>query len=187
MRRLAAISCSVAVAVALAAPVSAEPLPPGSMGVMFGAVGGTGAYARRLGLGYHQFGSQAAWQPMSTDRRIGWSLKWSFMFATMYGAESARIDTRLRTLQIDMMAGLRIRPGANPRRYLALRGGVELFRSNELIQPDNQRAFVGPVAAAALEQYAFGAFLFNVDVHYGLIGAGPGAISLLVGASISVP
>jgi hypothetical protein len=56
--------------------------------------------------------------------------------------------------------------------------------------PDNgterQRAFVGPVAAIALEQYAFGAFLFNVDVRYGLIGSGPSEIALLVGASISV-
>ena len=69
---------------------------------------------------------------------------------------------------------------------LALRGGVELFRTNELIAPTNQRAFVGPVAAAAFEQYAFGAILFNVDVRYGLIGSGPTEIAALVGASISV-
>jgi methyl coenzyme M reductase beta subunit len=86
---------------------------------------------------------------------------------------------------MDFMAGLRLRPGANPRRYLALRGGVELFRSNEVIER-NQRAFVGPVAAAAIEQYAFGAFMFNVDVRYGLIGAGPAEIALFAGVSISV-
>ncbi len=178
----------LALAVVLAAaPVRAEPLPSGSLGVLFGAGGGTGRYARSLGLGYHQFGGQAAWQPMRTERRIGWSLKWSFVFGRMYDADSARIDIILRTLQMDVMAGLRIRPGSNPRRYLALRGGVELFRSNELIEPDHQRAFVGPVAAAAIEQYAFGAFLFNVDVRYGLIGTGPAEIALLVGASISVP
>jgi hypothetical protein len=171
-------------------PAHADPLPSGSLGIMFGAGGGTGQYARKLGLGYYQFGGQAAWQPMTTEQRVGWSLKWQFVFGTMYGAESARINVNLLTLQMDLMAGLRIRPGQNLRRYLALRGGVELFRANEGIQPDGggdrQRAFVGPVAAATFEQYAFGAFLFNVDVRYGLIGSGPAEIALLVGASISV-
>jgi hypothetical protein len=190
MRATALPGGTLALALALAvaaAPAHAEPLPSGSLGVLFGAGGGTGQYARRLGLGYYQFGSQAAWQPMTTEQRIGWSVKWLFVFGTMYGADSARVDLYLRTLQMDLMAGLRIRPGSNPRRYLALRGGVELFRSNEEIQPGKQRAFVGPVAAAAVEQYAFGAFLFNVDVRYGLIGSGPAEIALLVGASVSVP
>jgi hypothetical protein len=176
-----------AILAASRAPAAAEPLPSGSLGVMFGAGGGTGKYAKSLGLGYYQFGAQAAWQPMTTERRIGWSLKWSFVFGTMYYADSALIDLYLRTLQMDFMAGLRVRPGVNPRRYLALRGGVEMFRSNEVIQPTRQRAFVGPVAAAAVEQYAFGAFLFNVDVRYGLIGSGPAEIALLAGVSISVP
>lgn len=172
----------------LAAPAArAEPLPAGSLGILFGAGRGTGRYMRSLGLGYYQFGAQAAWQPMTTEQRIGWSLKWSFVFGTMYDADSAQIDTNLRTLQMDFLAGLRIRPGQSRRRYLALRGGVELFRTNEPVQPDGGRAFVGSVADAAIEQYAFGAVLFNADVRYGLIGSGPAEIALLVGASISVP
>lgn len=170
-----------------AAPARADSLPSGSLGIMFGAGGGTGQYARSLGIGYYQFGAQAAWQPMTTDRRLGYSLKWSFVFGTMYNAESARIDLYLRTLQMDFLAGLRFRPGDSRARYLALRGGVELFRAAEPIQPDGMRAFVGPVADAAIEQYAFGAVLFNVDVRYGLIGSGPAAIALFAGASISVP
>jgi hypothetical protein len=186
-----ALVAGVFVAATAAAPrVAADPLPSGSIGVMFGGGGGTGQYARKLGLGYYQFGGQAAWQPMTTDQRIGWSAKWQFVFGTMYGAESARINVNLLTLQMDFMAGLRIRPGENRTRYLALRGGLELFRANEGIQPDGggdrQRAFVGPVAEAAFEQYAFGSFLFNVDVRYGLIGSGPAEIALLVGAAISV-
>jgi hypothetical protein len=171
------------------APASAraEALPSGSLGIMFGGGAGTGRYARSLGIGYYQFGAQAAWQPMRTERRIGWSLKWAFVFGRMLEAESARIDEVLRTLQMDFMAGIRIRPGASQARYLALRGGVELFRANEIIMPDGQRAFVGPVAAVAVEQYAFGAFMFNVDVRYGLIGRGPAEIALLAGVSISVP
>jgi len=181
----------VAAVVAAAGPAAhGDALPSGSIGILFGVGGGTGQYARKLGLGYYQFGGQAAWQPMTTDQRIGWSAKWQFVFGTMYGAESARINVNLLTLQMDFMAGLRIRPGDSRTRYLALRGGVELFRANEGIQPDDgtarQRAFVGPVAEAAFEQYAFGAFLFNVDVRYGLIGAGPAEIAMLVGVSISV-
>jgi hypothetical protein len=166
--------------------LAAEPLPSGSLGLVFGVGSGTGRYANSLGYGYYQFGGQAAWQPTRTERRLGWSLKWAFMFGTMYGAESTRIGVELQTLQMDFMAGLRLRPGQNVRRYLALRGGVELLRSNEVIQPDNQRAFVGPVAAAAFEQYLFGVILVNVDVRYGLIGGGPAEIALLLGGSISV-
>ena len=185
--RARVLGCAVILALAIAPAARAEPLPSGSLGIMFGAGGGTGKYARSLGLGYYQFGAQAAWQPMTTEQRFGWSLKWSFVFGTMHNAESARIDLYLRTLQMDFLAGLRIRPGESRLRYLALRGGVELFRSNEPIAPDDQRAFVGPVADVAFEQYAFGAMLFNVDVRYGLIGAGPAEIALFVGASISVP
>ena len=184
--RAPAIFAAVAL-LAAGLPARGEPLPSGSLGIMFGAGGGTGRYARSIGLGYHQFGAQAAWQPMTTERRIGYSLKWSFAFGTMHNAESARVDLYLRTLQMDFLAGLRIRPGESRTRYLALRGGVELFRANQPIQPDASRAFVGPVADAAIEQYAFGAVLFNVDLRYGLIGSGPAEIALFAGASISVP
>lgn len=180
----------VMVGLAIAVPAHAEPLPSGALGVMAGVGSGTGSYAKKLGFGYHQFGGQAMWQPMTTTQRIGWSLKWTVLFGTMYEAESARVNVNLLTLQMDVMAGLRIRPGVNPSRYLALRGGIELFRANEGIVADGsnnaQRAFLGPVADASFEQYAFGAFLFNVDVRYGLIGSGPAEIALLVGASISV-
>jgi len=188
MRARAGLAAIIGLAIGLAAPAArAEPLPSGSLGIMFGAGSGTGRYARSLGLGYYQFGAQAAWQPMTTEQRIGWSLKWSFAFGTMYDADSAQIDANLRTLQMDFLAGLRIRPGESRLRYLALRGGVELFRANEPIQPDGQRAFVGPVADLAVEQYAFGAVLFNADVRYGLVGSGPSEAAILIGASISVP
>jgi hypothetical protein len=186
-RRAVVLAVALATGLTLppAATAHAEPVPSGSMGVMFGVGSGTGKYAHKLGLGYYEFAGQAAWQPMNTEQRLGWSLKWAFVFGRMYGADAARIDIYLRTLQMDFMAGLRFRPGANLRRYLALRGGVELFRSNEVIER-NQRAFVGPVAAAAFEQYFFGWFLFNLDVRYGLIGSGPAEIAVLSGVSLAV-
>ena len=34
----------------------------------------TGQYAHKLGLGFYKFGAQAAWQPMTNEQRVGWSL-----------------------------------------------------------------------------------------------------------------
>lgn len=178
----------VLAAALLATPAAAEPLPSGSLGLVFGGAGGTGASAKRLGLGYLQFGGQAAWQPMTTEQRFGWSVRSQFMFGRMYGADAARIDEVLRTLQMDFLVGVRLRPGANPRRYLTLHGGLELFRANQPIPPSQtQRAFAGGVVQAGVEQYAFGVLLINVDVRYGLLFSSPAEIALLVGASLAVP
>jgi hypothetical protein len=171
----------------LGATVAAEPLPSGSLGVMFGAVSGTGADAKHVGFGYYQFGAQAQWQPMSTSRRIGWALRWSFVFGTLYEGDAAKIDDRLRTLQMDALIGLRFRPGDSPQRYLTVRAGPELFRANEQIPPYNVRAFVGGVATIGVEQYIKGSILLDFDVHYGLIGNGPAEIGLLIGAAIVGP
>ena len=171
----------------LSTSVAAEPLPSGSLGVMFGLVGGTGADAKHVGLGIYQFGAQAQWQPMSTDRRFGWALRWSFVFGTLYGGDATKIDDKLRTLQMDATLGLRVRPGVDPSRYLTVRFGPELFRANEQIPPYNQRAFVGGVATIGLEQYVKGTILLDFDVHYGLIGNGPNEIGLLIGAAIVGP
>ena len=180
----------VAIAVALglgATTAAAEPLPSGSLGVMFGAVGGTGADAKHVGFGYYQFGAQAQWQPMSTERRFGWGLRWSFVFGTMYGGDAAKIDDRLRTLQMDATVGLRVRPGVDPFRFVTLRFGPELFRANEVIPPYNQRAFLGGVAMIGLEQYVKGTILLDFDVRYGIIGNGPAEIGILIGAAIVGP
>ncbi|HEY4242589.1 MAG TPA: hypothetical protein VGM88_22380 [Kofleriaceae bacterium] len=184
---------ALAVLCLLAGTVSAEPLPPGSIGVMFGGVAGTGAYASRLGLGYYQLGGQGAWQPMSTEQRVGWSLKWSFNFGRTYDASAARIDDVLRTIQFDLMAGVRIRPGTNPSRYVTLRAGGELFRSSQPIPPSQtQRSFAGGVASIGLDQYGWclvqDKCLYNIDVRYGLIGDhGPQEIALIVGLSLVGP
>ena len=181
MRALVAIA-------ALTTAAAAEPLPSGSLGVIFGAVSGTGADAKHVGFGYYQFGAQAQWQPMSTSRRIGWAVRWSFVFGTLYNGDAQRIDDRLRTLQMDATIGLRLRPGDDPTRYLTVRVGPELFRANEQIPPTNQRAFVGGVATLGIEQYVKGSILIDFDVHYGLIGgSGPAEIGLLIGAAIVGP
>lgn len=188
MRALAGIAgAGVAAIIALGAPAAAEPLPPGSLGVVVGAASGTGIDANRLGFGY-QIGGQAAWQPMATENRIGWGLKWSVAFGTMYDAGAARVGDTLKTLHMDLMLGLRLRPGQNPSRYLTLRAGGQLLRANQVVPvpPKMERAFVGAVASVGLDQYAYG-FLFNLDVRVGQIGTGPTIIALVLGAGKTGP
>lgn len=174
------------VALALVAgTASAEPLPPGSLGLVLGGASGTSADAKKLGAGY-AFGVQAAWQPMNTDRHVGWAIRWATTFGNYYGGNAARIDSSLRTVQMDFTAGFRLRPWDTASSYLTLRGGVELFRANEPLPPTMQRSFVGGIAEVGYEHY-FGSFLLDVDVRYGLAGSEPSNLALLVGAAISGP
>jgi len=181
MRRASTV-CALLLA---SASVRAEPLPPGSIGMVVAAAGGTGVDANRLGFGY-QIGGQAAWQPMATERRLGWAAKWSFVFGTMYDAGAASVGDTLLTLQMDLLLGIRVRPGANLRRYISLRGGGELLRANQLVPPQNHRAFAGAVASIGLDQYAYG-FLFNLDVRISQIGSGPTIVALMFGAGKTGP
>jgi len=180
MRALAIITTVV-----LASAAHAEPLPPGAIGLVAGAASGTGVDANRLGFGY-QIGAQAAWQPMVTERRIGWAAKWSFVFGTIYDAGAASVGDTLLTLQMDLLLGIRLRPGANLSRYLTLRGGGELLRANQVVPPQNHRAFAGAVASIGLDQYAYG-FLFNLDVRISQIGTGPTIVALMFGAGKTGP
>lgn len=180
----------VTLACALARSASADPLPPGSLGLVFGVVSGTSADASRIGFGYYAPlyppSFSAAWQPMSTEQRVGWAIRWSTLFATHYNSDAARITAQLLTLQMDLTLGIRVRPGVDPSRYVTLRGGLELLRANQQIPPKNERSFFGPIASIGIEQYAFG-FLFDVDVQYGMIVNGPTEIALVFGASLTGP
>src|SRR3954470_5755502 len=111
----------------LAPSVAAEPLPSGALSVILSGISGTGADAKRIGAGL-QYGGQATWQPMSTDRTWGWSLRWATLFGYSWGGTASQIGSRLETLEMDVMIGVRYRPWATPKRYLTARGGVELLR-----------------------------------------------------------
>src|SRR3954470_21843114 len=91
--------------VALSTVAAADPLPPGSLGLVTGATSGTGADAKVLGAGYYQFGAQIAWQPMNTDRHVGWAVRWATMFGSFYNGSAAQIESTLRTVQMDFTAG----------------------------------------------------------------------------------
>lgn len=177
---------------ALASPAAADPMPSGSLGIVSGVVAGTGADAKRLGVGWYRYGGQAAWQPTSTDRAYGYTIRWSTMLGKLYGADAAQIEDTLSTLQMDLTIGLRYRPWATPRRYLTLRIGAELLRTNEPIPTSDdpgaemRRAFVGGIAGVGFDQYIYN-FLLSVDVRYGLIGDGPSQAAFLVGFGVTGP
>jgi hypothetical protein len=181
-----------AAAVAFLAPAAADPMPSGSLGIVTGIVAGTGADAKRLGVGVYQYGAQASWQPTSTDRAYGYTVRWSTMLGRLYGADAAQIEDQLFTVQMDLTAGMRFRPWTTPRRYLTARVGAELLRTNEPI-PDSdepgaemRRAFVGGIASVGFDQYIYD-FMLSVDVRYGLIGDGPSQLALLVGFGVTGP
>jgi hypothetical protein len=174
----------------LATVAQAEPLPPGSMGLVAGASAGTGADANRLGVGFiaYPLSFQAAWQPMDTERRVGWTVRWTTLFTSSLYAASAAQVADLETMQMDLTVGARIRPFSNPRRYITVRAGGGMVRANQQIPPKMERAFLGGVTSVGVQQYLLGTrLLVDLDVRYGLIGDGPSAIAVTAGLSIAGP
>ena len=166
----------------------AEPLPSGAIGVTAGTIAGAGADTKRLGYG-PAFGAQVSWQPTTTERRWGWTLRWSTLFGLMYTGDAAHFDT-LRTVQMDLTLGIRLRPWSSVRRYLTLRGGGQLFLANQRIQAAGdtvgERQFFGGVFSVGIDQY-LGSVMFNFDVRAGMIGNGPGMVGLMVGIAAVGP
>jgi hypothetical protein len=182
---------ALVVALLLAGVAHGEPLPSGAIGVTTGVVAGTGADNKRVGAGFYEFGAQASWQPTTTADRYGPTIRWAAMFGLMYGGSASHIDTTLRTVQMDLTLGIRLRPWSSVSRYLTFRGGAELLRSNEPIPTDDSmtgsRSYVGGVACIGIDQY-LSIFMFNVDVRYGMIGGGgPAELSLMVGGAFTGP
>ena len=93
---------------------------------------------------------------MTTEQRLGWTMRWSTLFGMHATAAAPRRSTR-RCARCRWTS----RPacgsgrGATPSRYLTLRGGVELLRSNEPIATDRPiaRASSAPIASVGLDQY----------------------------------
>jgi hypothetical protein len=172
-------------AVLSAVPAAADPLPPGSIGGFLGAASGTGADAKRLGWGY-LLGAHAAWQPMDSTQRVNWAAKWSRMFGTMRDADAARVNSELLILKMDLMPGLRLRPGVDPSRYITLRAGGMIMRTDQVIPNKMTRTFLGPIASIGIDQY-LGGFLLNVDLRYSMIGTGPSELGLVIGIAKTGP
>ena len=175
----------------------AEKLPSGAIGVTTGAVAGTGPDNKRVGTGFYEFGAQASWQPMTTEKRFGWTIRWAALFGLMYGGSASHIDTTLRTVEMDLTAGIRFRPWSAVSRYLTFRAGANLLRSNEPIPTDESmtgsRSYFRGVASIGFDQYE-SIFMFSFDVRYasGLplinVGGGePAIVSVMIGGAFAGP
>ncbi|HEY4180988.1 MAG TPA: hypothetical protein VGM90_29295 [Kofleriaceae bacterium] len=177
---------SIALTLAIAAPAVAEPLPPGSLGLFFGGVAGTGADADSVGLGVVEIGFAAAWQPMSTEQRTNWAIKASISWDQMNDLNPTALGTELRFTQLDLMPGIRFRPGESRAGYFTLRAGGTLLRSNQVIPGHTGRAFAGAVASVGYDWYLWGV-LFNLDARYSVMGSGPTMVGLNIGISLTGP
>ena len=168
-----------------------EPLPPGAIGITTGVVAGTGADNKRLGAGFYEFGAQASWQRTTTQDHAGLTIRWAAMFGLMYGGSASHIDTTLRTVEMDLTAGVRLRPWSSVSRYLTFRLGANLLRSNEPIPTDDSmtgsRSYFRGVATVGIDQY-LSIFMLNIDVRYARLGANqPAELSLMIGGAFAGP
>ncbi|HTR54220.1 MAG TPA: hypothetical protein VMJ10_26190 [Kofleriaceae bacterium] len=162
----------------------AEPLPAGSIEVVAGMTSGAGADAKKLGYGY-VIGAEASWQPMRTEKRWGVALRWSTLFGGLYDGTAENVNPPLRTVQMDLTAGVRFRPWTTRRRYLTARLGAGILRTNDPVD-GTDRTFVGPAAAVGLDQY-FGTLVVGVDVRYALVAFGPEQLALVVRIGVAGP
>ncbi|HEY1558156.1 MAG TPA: hypothetical protein VGF94_25180 [Kofleriaceae bacterium] len=169
----------------LAGSARAEPLPAGSIELLAGGTSGAGADAKTLGYGY-VIGAEASYQPMSTERHVGIAIRWSTLFDLLdYGSRAGQVNPPLRAVQMDLTAGVRLRPWATRRRYLTARVGAGLLRTNDPVDgPD--RTFVGPVAAVGLDQY-YGSVVIGVDVRSALIAYGPQQLAIVLRIGLAGP
>ncbi len=156
-------------------------LPSTSIGATVGIVAGAGPSATPLGIGF-AWGFSAAVQPMRADQRLGWSVRWSSLFQyqnLLSNATAARVTTDLRLFQIDVAFRGRFAPTGSGT-YLTGGVGVALLRSNQPIQPDNQRLWSGGFATLGLDRYVLNGILLSLDARFGLIGTGPTTIATLL-------
>lgn len=173
------------VLVLLAASVAhAEPLPQGALEIFGGGSSGIGPDAKRLGFGY-VFGGSASYQPMRTERWWGPALRWSLLFGALYDGNAEQVNPPLRQVQMDLTAGVRFRPWTSRARYLTVRVGAGLLRTNDPIMGD-QRAYVGPVAAFGFDHY-FGQIVLGLDLRYALVAYGPEQLGLVFRIGVAGP
>jgi hypothetical protein len=186
-----AAGLALVIAIAALAPrdAAAEDLPPGRLGIVAGVRSGTGELADAFGLGA-VFGFEAGWQPMSTEDRVGFAARWSVLWSSFdvfgYGADPESLTGSLRVLQLDAGARIRVAPRPGTGGILSAGFGVTALRSNVPLPPDQEREYVGGYGAGGIEYLLTRRILLSVEVRYGLIFAGPGAVDVLIGVATGV-
>ncbi len=162
-------------------PVNDGP-PDGKLALVGGLRSGTGALGDAFGLGY-LWGVEASWQPMKEGQRIGYAVHWDVLFGG-FGADAQAITGGLDILEMNLGVRLRLAPERGGR-AIYLGGGGALLRSNEPLPPDDERSYYGGFGALGVEQLT-GSLQISVELRYGLIGAGPGSISFMLGIGFGI-
>jgi len=176
------VRLALAILMLSAGTAVAEPVPSGRLSLLVGLRDGTGSLREDFGLGA-LYGIEASWEPLREGQPIGYALHWSVLFAT-YGADAAAITGELDTLEMNFGGRVRMAP-KSPSRSLFLGGGGSILRASSPLPPDDRRDYIGGYVGAGGEALWKG-FLFTAEARFGLIGAGPGSVSLLFGVGKGV-
>jgi hypothetical protein len=172
----------VALALLVAAPAHADPVPSGRISAVGGVRTGLQSLDDAFGLGV-LYGVEAAWEPLPEGRRISYALHWNVLFGD-FGSDPAAITGELDILEMGLGGRLRFAP-ADPSRSIFLGAGGALLRANAPLPPDDERSYLGGFAGLGLEQLAWKRALVTLELRYGLFG-GPGSLSVLLGVGFGV-
>lgn len=160
-----------------AAPAAAEPaFPDGRVSAVLSGRNGTGGLADELGRGWG-FGFEAGYYPTVADRRVGWGLSWSTRFS-WYGEGSARVQSQLAMVEMDLGPRIRVAFGERQRLVLFGGGGGSLIRLNEPVTSDTDRSQIGYWGAGGVEFPAIWGVIVGVSARYAPIVDGSGTIGL---------
>src|SRR6516165_67683 len=129
----------LAMVLALAARVAADPLPSGMIGPVLGGRQGVGPVEPQFGLGA-VLGVEAGWQPMRQQQRVGYALRWRTLFSGYWSADATNVAGDLRVIEMDFGAYARFALGGQAR-YVDLGGGWSVLRANVPLPPDDHRVY----------------------------------------------
>jgi hypothetical protein len=182
VRRLV-LAVAVIVLATATTPARADVMPKGRIAAIGGLRNGTGSLNDAFGIGF-LYGIEAAWEPMRDGQRLGYVVAWDVLFAN-FGSDPAAITGSLD--EVEMNFGLRLRfAPRETARSLFLGTGAAVLRANVPLPPDDKRSYIGAFVGFGLEQLALGKALVTLELRYGLIGNGPGALSVLLGVGFGV-
>lgn len=173
---------ALALVAAAAAPARADQVPSGRMALVGGIRTGTGSLDDAFGLG-GLYGVEAAWEPLPDGRKLGYAIVWGFLRGD-FGSDPAAITGELDVLEMSLGARLRFAP-REPTRSMFLGGGAAVLRANTPLPPDQRRDYVGGFIGVGVEQKLW-KLMTTLEVRYGLLGGGPGSLSVQVGVGFGV-
>lgn len=183
MRCLPAALALLVVAGAAPPAVAQSELPAGRFGVATGVRQNTGALGNSYALG-GVIGIEAGYQPSKAGRTYDLGASWAVLWGFFPSDDPELVKEWLRVLE--MSFGLRFRRSLTQStpRFLVASGGVSLYRTNVPVPPDGDRLYLGPYVGIGIDQYLANRYLFNLEARYGLLGGGPGSLSLLASFTV---